>query len=166
MRRGSFMTATIFRILSMARLHQRSPPSAAVPQRRELRMKMHVPYPSHRHLFEAFSTRAEVVLTESSLAFNLRERLAELSRTHRLPIVGHRAQMADAGALFAYGASLDGQLRSAAQLVDKVLRGARPADLPVQQPNLFELVVNAATARSLDINLPTSFMLRADRVVA
>ncbi len=111
------------------------------------------------------SRRAEVVLTESSLAFNLRERLAELSRKHRLPIVGHRAQMADAGALFAYGPSLDGQLRSAAKLVDKVLRGARPADLPVEQPNLFELVVNVTTARSLDINLPTSFMLRADRVV-
>ena len=111
------------------------------------------------------SRRADVVLTESGLAFNMRERLAELSRKHRLPIVGHRAQMADAGVLFAYGPSLDGQLRSAAKLVDKVLKGARPADLPVEQPNLFELVVNAATARSLEINLPTSFMLRADRVI-
>ncbi len=64
MRRGSFMTATIFRILSMARLHQRSPPSAAVPQRRELRMKMHVPYPTHRLMFEAFSTHTtRLVLT-------------------------------------------------------------------------------------------------------
>ena len=149
----------------MARLHRLQLPSVAVPRRKQVRVKMHVPYPSHRHLFEAFSTRAEVVLTESSLAFNLRARRAELSRKHRLPIVGHRAQMADAGALFAYGASLDGQLRSAAKLVDKVLRGALPAELPAQQPKLFELVVNATTARSLDVNLPTAFMLRADRVV-
>ena len=64
MRRGSFMTATIFGILSMARLRQRSPPSAAVPQRRELRMKMHVPYPTHRLMFEAFSTHTtRLVLT-------------------------------------------------------------------------------------------------------
>ena len=64
MRRVSFMSATTFGILSMARLHQRSPPSSAVPQRRELRMKMHAPYPSHRLLFESFSTHTtRLVLT-------------------------------------------------------------------------------------------------------
>lgn len=73
--------------------------------------------------------------------------------------------MADAGALFTFGASLADQLRRSALLVDKVLKGAKPADLPVEQASLFELVINLKTAKALGISVPRSILLRADRVV-
>ena len=73
--------------------------------------------------------------------------------------------MADAGALFAYGASLPEQIRRSAEVVDKVLGGASPADIPVEQPTGFELVVNMRTARDFGIDVPASVLLRADRVI-
>jgi putative ABC transport system substrate-binding protein len=109
--------------------------------------------------------RAEVVLTNSSLTFNLRDRLAERLASHRVALVGHRAEMVEAGALFSYGASLPHQLRASAQVVDRVLKGARPADIPVEQPTRFELALNLATARSLGVEIPPTVRLRADRVV-
>jgi putative ABC transport system substrate-binding protein len=82
----------------------------------------------------------------------------------RIPVIGHRAATAEAGALLSYGASLDEQLRRSAQLVDKVLKGSAPADIPVEQPNVFDLVVNQRTARMLGVALPHSILLRATRV--
>ena len=73
--------------------------------------------------------------------------------------------MADAGALFSYGSSRDAQLRRSAQMVGKVLKGAKPADLPVEQPTEFELVVNLRTAKALGIAIPPSILLRANRVI-
>ena len=95
----------------------------------------------------------------------MRVRLLELANRKRLPVIANRAQFADAGALFAYGASLADQLRRSALLVDKVLKGAKPADIPVEQATLFELVVNLRTARTLGITIPRSILLRADRVI-
>ncbi|MCW5661090.1 MAG: ABC transporter substrate-binding protein [Burkholderiaceae bacterium] len=109
--------------------------------------------------------RAEVVLTNSSLTFNLRDRLAERFRAHRVALVGHRAEMVEAGALFSYGASLPDQLRASALVVDRVLKGARPADIPVEQPTRFELALNMATARALGVEVPPTVRLRAERVV-
>lgn len=106
-----------------------------------------------------------VILTGTAFTFNMRARLAELANQARVPVFGHRAQLADAGALLAYGASLDGQLRRSAHMVDKVLKGAKPADIPIEQPTLFELVINLKTARQLGIRIPDSVLLRADRVV-
>lgn len=83
------------------------------------------------------------------LASNMRERLVELATGKRVPVVASRAFIADAGALFSYGASLADQIRRSAFLVDKVLRGAKPADLPVEQPTLFEFVVNLKVAGAL-----------------
>ncbi|MEO6410933.1 MAG: ABC transporter substrate-binding protein [Burkholderiaceae bacterium] len=107
----------------------------------------------------------DVVITEGSFTYNMRERLVELALDKRVPVVGHRSQMADAGALFGYGASLADQLRRSALLVDKVLRGARPGELAVEQPSVFELVVNSRTARMLGIATGQTFLLRADRVI-
>ena len=73
--------------------------------------------------------------------------------------------MADDGALFAYGPSQAGQIRRSAHLVDKVLKGAKPADIPVEQPAEFELVVNMKTAKALGITIPPSILLRANRVI-
>ena len=100
-----------------------------------------------------------------TLVFNLRPRLIALANQKHLPVVGHRAELADAGALFTFGASLADQLRRSALLVDKILKGAKPADLPVEQASLFELVLNLKTAKALGINVPRSILLRADRVI-
>jgi putative ABC transport system substrate-binding protein len=101
----------------------------------------------------------------SAISYNLRARLIEPANQKRLPVIANNAQFADAGALFAYGASAADRLRRSALLVDKVLKGAKPADLPVEQPTLFELVVNLKAAKALGITIPQSMLLRADRVI-
>jgi putative ABC transport system substrate-binding protein len=111
-----------------------------------------------------FKTGVEVVFTTSSLPFNRRERIVELTLPQRVPVVGHRSELAEAGALFSYGPSLDGQLRASARIVDKVLRGASPAELPVQQQTV-ELVVNLRSAGALRITVPRTVLLRAERVI-
>jgi putative ABC transport system substrate-binding protein len=107
----------------------------------------------------------EAIFTTSSLLFNRRERVIELTLPQRVPVVGHRGEMAEAGALLSYSPSLAGQIRASAQFVDKVLRGANPAELPVQQPTKFELVVNLRTAGALGIEVPRTVLLRAERVI-
>ncbi|MEP6601814.1 MAG: ABC transporter substrate-binding protein [Nitrospirota bacterium] len=101
----------------------------------------------------------------SPLVTNLRGRLVELATGKRLPVFGHAARMAEAGALFSYGASLPDQLRRSAQLVDAILKGAKPADLAVEQPTRFELVINLKTAKALGLTVPQSLLLRADEVI-
>jgi len=100
-----------------------------------------------------------------ALALNLHTRLIELANRGHVPVVGVRTAMVEAGALFAYSASLADALRRSAKLVDKILKGAKPADLPVEQPTLFELVINLKTAKALGINIPRSILLRANRVI-
>ena len=109
--------------------------------------------------------RVHAIITGTALTFNLRSRLLDLANAGRVPVVGHRAELADVGALFTYGASLAAQLRRSAHLVDKVLRGGRPADIPIEQPTVFELVVNLKTARAFGIAVPTAVLVRADRVI-
>jgi putative ABC transport system substrate-binding protein len=111
------------------------------------------------------ASRVDAIFTEGSLVYNARQRLIELAQARRIPVVGHRTQMAEDGALFAYGSSLSDQFRRAASLVDKILQGARPADLAVEQPSLFELTLNLKAARALGIRPPQSILLRADRVI-
>jgi putative ABC transport system substrate-binding protein len=101
----------------------------------------------------------------TTLAFNMRARMLEVANRMRLPVVGARSQMADAGAIFSYGPSLIDQLRRSAPLVDKILKGANPGDMPVEQATLFELVINAKAAKALGITISQSILLRADRVI-
>ena len=110
--------------------------------------------------------RVEAVLTNSSLTYNLRDRLAERFRARRVVLVGHRAEMVEAGALFSYGASLPDQLRASASVVDRVLKGVAPSNIPVEQPTRFELTLNAVTARALGIDIAPAVRLRTDRVIA
>ena len=109
--------------------------------------------------------KVDAIITSTSLLFNLRARLVELANARRLPVIGHRSELVEAGALLSYGASLPNQLRSAATIVDKVLKGASPSELPVEQPTKFELVVNLKAASALGVKVPQSVMLRADRVI-
>lgn len=109
--------------------------------------------------------RVDAILVTSVLATKLRTRLVELANQKRIPVVAAVARITDAGALFSYGASTPDYLRRPALLVDKILKGAKPADLPVEQPILFELVVNLKAAKALGITVPRSILLRADRVI-
>jgi putative ABC transport system substrate-binding protein len=92
-------------------------------------------------------------------------KLAQFAASKRLPAVYFFKRFADAGGLMAYGASLEDSYRRAATYVDKILKGTKPADLPIEQPTKFELVINLQTARALGLRIPSSLLLRADHVI-
>jgi len=101
----------------------------------------------------------------SAMFFSERRRLLDLSAKNRLPAVYPQREFVDAGGLMAYGPSLADLFRRAATYVDKILKGAKPADLPVEQPTKFELVINLKTAKSLGLTIPSSLLQRADEVI-
>ena len=94
-----------------------------------------------------------------------RKLLGEFAATMRLPAVAGIKQFAEAGALISYGATLGSNFFRAATYVDKILKGAKPGDIPVEQPTKFELVVNMKTAKALGIKIPNSILVRADKVI-
>jgi putative tryptophan/tyrosine transport system substrate-binding protein len=94
-----------------------------------------------------------------------REQIARLALEHRLPTVGIEPGFAAAGNLVQYGPDLSESCRRAATFVDKILKGAKPADLPVEQPIKFELAINLKTAKALGLTIPQSLLLRADQVI-
>jgi putative tryptophan/tyrosine transport system substrate-binding protein len=99
------------------------------------------------------------------LLWTARGQAIELAMKNRLPTIFPVASMASEGALMGYGPSVAEGARSAAYYVDKILKGAKPADLPVEQPTKFELVINLKTARALGLTIPPSLLLRADQVI-
>jgi putative ABC transport system substrate-binding protein len=107
---------------------------------------------------------ALTVLT-SSMLFGERRRLVDLSAKNRLPAVYPWREGVDAGGLMAYGPDLADLLRRAATYVDKILKGAKPGDLPVEQPTKFDLVINLKTAKALGLTIPPSLLHRADQVI-
>jgi putative ABC transport system substrate-binding protein len=104
------------------------------------------------------------VVTEA-LFIGERARLARLTAKHRLPSMHGLRENVDAGGLLSYGPNLFAQARRAATYVDKILRGAKPGDLPIEQPTKFELIVNLKTAKALGLTIPQSLLLRADEVI-
>ncbi len=118
---------------------------------------------------EAFSaaTRERVdglMVLGGSMLFTHRARLAELAAQSRLPATGVR-QFVEAGGLMAYGIDIGASFRRAADYVDRILKGAKPSDLPVEQPTKFELVINLTTARALGLTIPPAVLARADEVI-
>jgi putative tryptophan/tyrosine transport system substrate-binding protein len=110
--------------------------------------------------------RAGAVLVVADSLFLLHgARLAGLTAKYRLPSMHGVREMVEAGGLMSYGPDTTYQSRHAATYVDKILRGAKPADLPVEQPNKFELVINMKTAKALGLTIPPSLLLRADELI-
>jgi putative ABC transport system substrate-binding protein len=108
--------------------------------------------------------KALVVFSDPLTLSHLRQ-IADFVTTNRLPMISEIEEFAAAGALITYGASLPDLFRRAALYVDKILKGAKPADLPVEQPTKFELVINLKTAKALGLTIPQSLLVRADQVI-
>src|SRR5215470_7263462 len=112
------------------------------------------------------SAHAEALLVLATpLFFAERARIVALTVQHRLPAMFFSREFVEAGGLMAYGPSLREQFRRAATYVDKILKGTKPADLPVEQPTKFELVINLKTAKALGLTIPPALLARADEVI-
>jgi putative ABC transport system substrate-binding protein len=110
--------------------------------------------------------RPDALLVGSTpVNFRLRKEIADFAIAQRLPTVSAQREMAAAGILISYGADLASNFRTAGMLVGKILSGVKPADLAVEQPSKFEIVINMKTAKALDLTLPQSLLLRADQVI-
>jgi len=124
------------------------------------------PYHFRDALRTAARGRAEALLVlMSPVFFRQRAQIIELGLKSRLPTISGSSPFADAGALMAYGANLDDMFRHVALHIDKILKGAKPGDLPVEQPTKFELVINLKTAKALGLTIPPSLLQRADQVI-
>lgn len=129
-------------------------------------LEVRVPNDFDRVFEAAMRGRAgAVIVLDDPLTFSERTRIAALAAKHRLPSMYGFGESAEAGGLIAFGTSLPDHFRRAATYVDRILKGVRPADLPVEQPAKFELVINLKTAKALGVQVPQSMLLRADRVI-
>jgi putative ABC transport system substrate-binding protein len=106
-----------------------------------------------------------VIVLVSGMLLGERKRLVDLAASNRLPVLYTFRELADAGGLMSYGTSLADLFRRAASYVDKILKGAKPADLPVEQPVKLELVINLKTAHALGLTVPPTLVARADQVI-
>src|SRR5262245_60355348 len=117
--------------------------------------------------FAAITTEraGAVIVLSDTVLLDHRTRIADHAIRRRLPTVFQLSEFAEAGGLLAYGPSLSDEYRRVATYVDKILKGAKPADLPVEQPTKFELVINLKTAKALGLTIPPSVLGRADQVI-
>jgi putative ABC transport system substrate-binding protein len=116
--------------------------------------------------FDAINSRADALyVCGNALTFTNRIRISTLAQGARLPTIHGSQEYVRAGGLMSYGANFPDLWRRAAEFADKILRGAKPADMPVEQPTKFDLVINLTTARALGLKIPEAFLLRADEVI-
>ncbi len=118
----------------------------------------------------AFSTMTRehadaLIVFPSPMLFIERRRIVTLAARHRLPSMSVAREFVELGGLISYGASIADLTRRGATYVDKILKGAKPADLPVEQPTKFELVINMKTAKALGLTIPQSILVRADEII-
>lgn len=107
-----------------------------------------------------------LLVVQGPLIYRERKKIAALALQHKLPTMNGAAEYVDAGGLVSYAPSYPEFFRRAAGYVDRILKGANPGDLPIEQPTIFELVINQKTAASLGLTIPQSIVLRADRVIS
>ena len=108
--------------------------------------------------------QAFILLTDAVL-FNYREQIGVMALRNRLPAASNLREFAEAGLLLTYGVDLRDLYRRAAVFVDKIFKGAKPADLPVEQPTKFEFVINLKAAKALGLDVPPAMLARADEVI-
>ena len=105
------------------------------------------------------------VLIRGSLFYVSRQQVADMALKYRLPATHGLKEYAQAGLLLTYGANLPDLYRRAAGYVDRIVKGAKPGDLPIEQPTKFELVINLVTAKALGLTIPQSLLVRADDII-
>jgi putative ABC transport system substrate-binding protein len=136
-----------------------------------LRVTLHVlEVREHQEIDDAFAAMARerveaLLVVADPLLFAQRERLVALAAKHRLPGIFEWREFVEAGGLLSYGANIADMYRRLASYVDKILKGATPGDLPVEQPTKFELVINLKTAQALGLTIPPTFLFQADEVI-
>ena len=108
---------------------------------------------------------AALIVPASAMAVNRRDLIVHLAERYKLPAIYNARDYVDRGGLFSYGADFIDQYRRAAQYVDRVLKGEKPANLPVQAPTRYQLIINHKTAKSLGIDISPSLLARADEVI-
>ena len=113
----------------------------------------------------ASSPNGGLILTGGPLSVKYHDLIPALAAQHKLPAVYHRRYFVTSGGLMSYGSDVDEQFRGAARYVDRILKGEKPADLPVQAPTKYELVINLKTAKALGLAVPQSLIARADEVI-
>ena len=121
-------------------------------------------------LYSAFKETARAAsgaFAEASSAFftTNQKRIAELATKYRLPAIHSRGDWVDSGGLMSYGADQAESYKRAASMVDKILKGTKPADLPVEQPTKFEFIINLKTAKQIGLTIPPNVLVRADKVI-
>ena len=124
-----------------------------------------LPYDYEKALAGTDGAHGDALMTTSSAFGGPAAAIAEAALRHRLPSVGNSRRQAEDGFLMSYGPNISDMFRISADYVDKILKGAKPADLPVQQPTKFELIVNLKTAKALGLTIPLSVLGRADEVI-
>ena len=124
------------------------------------------PYDYERALGEAPPDHRGIVIVATSVFFfRDRARIADFASRHRIPSMFVFREWVEAGGLMSYGPNVTALFGRVADFVDRIARGAKPADLPIEQPTKFELVLNLKTAKAIGIELPTGILLRADDVI-
>jgi putative tryptophan/tyrosine transport system substrate-binding protein len=118
-------------------------------------------------VFDAMRERRidALIIEASAMFFGERSRIAEIAAKHRIPTMVTERSFVEAGCLMTYGANLADNFHRAAEYVDKILKGTKPADLPVEQPTKFDLAINLKTAKALGLDVPPSLLARADEVI-
>jgi putative ABC transport system substrate-binding protein len=116
--------------------------------------------------FKALEGRAQALyVSPDALVITNRARIQTLAMGVRLPTMHGSRDYVEAGGLMSFGANFPDQYRRSADYVDKILRGAKPADIPVEQPTKFDLIINLTTAKALGLDVPDSLLARADEVI-
>jgi putative ABC transport system substrate-binding protein len=106
-----------------------------------------------------------LLVETDAMFFSQRAHIVDLAAKHQLPAVYGEREFADAGGLMAYATNLPATFRRAATYVDRILKGARPGDLPIEQPTRIDVVINLKTAKVLGVTIPKSLLVRADEVI-